>query len=309
LNSFLEYRFFVSYDIINRSDKSYNDIFLGQWIDFDLGNAFDDFVGSDSNLHCYFAYNGDNYDSLGYGSNPPAVGVTFLNRDLSKFMYYNNDWSLNGNPDEGIHYYYYLTGRFKNGQGLRYGGDGFNSTWEDKSSNYMYPDDPSEPYPAWSEMTSGNTPAERRVIGSSGKYKINPGDTFRFDVAYVWARDKTKNHLENLDLLKTYIQEVRAFYNANPPTCRSLNYLGKKDITETTNIKIYPNPVTDYLYINSGKERMNEVELYSVDGKLLKSYLSENSKLKVNVSNLKSGFYQIVVKSESGIIKDSFIKQ
>ncbi len=36
------------YDIINRSDTSYHDFYLGLFVDFDLGNPSDNYSGSDS---------------------------------------------------------------------------------------------------------------------------------------------------------------------------------------------------------------------------------------------------------------------
>jgi hypothetical protein len=103
-----------------------------------LGDAFDDYVGCDVNLGLGFCYNGDPDDGSGtidgYGINPPAVGADFFqgpladpndgidnDRDgvvdepgeqiiMSQFGYYENDFSVYGNPQVFDDYYQYLTG-------------------------------------------------------------------------------------------------------------------------------------------------------------------------------------------------------
>ena len=43
---------------------------------------------------------------------------------MSKFVYYNNDWSVTGNPQSGTHIYNYLRGIWKDNIPMTYGGDG-----------------------------------------------------------------------------------------------------------------------------------------------------------------------------------------
>ena len=46
---------------------------------------------------------------------------------MSKFVYYNNDFTVIGNPSEGIHFYNYLRGIWKDNVPMTYGGDGHGS--------------------------------------------------------------------------------------------------------------------------------------------------------------------------------------
>lgn len=74
---------FLDYTMYNRSPFTYTDCYFGQWVDFDLGNWGDDYVGCDVSRGTFYAYNGDNFDEdgggvTGYGITPPAQGVTFL---------------------------------------------------------------------------------------------------------------------------------------------------------------------------------------------------------------------------------------
>ena len=63
---------FYNYKIINRSNETLNETYFGQWVDPDLGNYLDDYVGCDVNLGLGYCYNGDDDDegmqgSAGYG--------------------------------------------------------------------------------------------------------------------------------------------------------------------------------------------------------------------------------------------------
>lgn len=74
---------FYNYELINRSSFTFTGTYFGQWIDADLGNSGDDYVGCDASRGLGYAYNGDNNDEdangvSGYGATPPAIGVDFF---------------------------------------------------------------------------------------------------------------------------------------------------------------------------------------------------------------------------------------
>jgi hypothetical protein len=145
---------FYTYKIINRSTVGMNETYFGQWTDADLGHAFDDYVGCDVSRGLGYTYNGTANDGGNptpgagtYGANPPAIGMDFFegpladandqldnNRNgvidepgeqiiMSKFVYYNNSGSVQGNPDNATHYYNYLRGLWKDGTPLTYVGN------------------------------------------------------------------------------------------------------------------------------------------------------------------------------------------
>ncbi|MBR1792670.1 MAG: hypothetical protein IJ764_03430 [Bacteroidales bacterium] len=72
---------FYSYEIINRSTYTLKDTYFSQWVDPDLGYAYDDYVGCDVKRGLGYCYNGDESDGPGSGSYsgiPPAVGIDFF---------------------------------------------------------------------------------------------------------------------------------------------------------------------------------------------------------------------------------------
>ncbi len=74
---------FYNYLLINQGSQTLTETYFGSWVDCDLGNSNDDYVGCDVTRGLGYAYNGDADDeaissSPGYGTNPPAVGVDFF---------------------------------------------------------------------------------------------------------------------------------------------------------------------------------------------------------------------------------------
>ncbi len=74
---------FYNYELINRSTFELRETYFGQWVDGDLGNPQDDYVGCDVRRGLGYFYNGDEEDedaqgNIGYGVNPPAIGVDFF---------------------------------------------------------------------------------------------------------------------------------------------------------------------------------------------------------------------------------------
>lgn len=74
---------FYSFEIINRSTYTLQETYMSLWTDPDLGGSQDDYVGCDVLRGLGYCYNGDSYDgdangAIGYGDQPPAVGIDFF---------------------------------------------------------------------------------------------------------------------------------------------------------------------------------------------------------------------------------------
>jgi len=108
---------FYSYELVNRSTYILTGTYFCQWVDPDLGYAYDDYVGCDVKRGLGYCYNGTPIDGTGqpyaYGAHPPAVGVDFFQgpyidpdgRDNPKFTgdcsiltseYPNDQFAING---------------------------------------------------------------------------------------------------------------------------------------------------------------------------------------------------------------------
>jgi hypothetical protein len=199
---------FYQYSVTNFSSIALDSVYFGQWVDADLGYAFDDFVGCDPSRSLGICYNGDAVDgpaAQSYGANPPIVGVDFFQGPkkyfydaqgsiidsvilgMSKFLYYNNDFSTIGNPEVASHFYGYLSGTWKNGSPFTEGGNGFGGT---VLADFLFPDDPGSG--KWSECDENNTPADRRFMQSAGAFRLEPGSNNEVIVGVVWVRPESQ---------------------------------------------------------------------------------------------------------------------
>jgi len=234
VDSSLAYTVFVQYRIENRSDKTYDSLYLGHWSDMDLGNYADDFIGSDPARAMFYTYNADNDDEAtasGYGTSPPAQAVVFLSHNMSRFVYYNNDTSNNGDPVTPLQRYRYMTGKFKDGN--------------NRPANYAFDGNPVEGTGA-NEVTLGNTGGDRRGLGIIGPVLLEAGESFCFDVAYVYARGTS--NLNSITALKSRVDQIRSFYQNQNAGCE--NYFTAVSENELQlDAQFYPVPFDSELKI------------------------------------------------------------
>ncbi|OYU95558.1 MAG: hypothetical protein CFE21_10470 [Bacteroidetes bacterium B1(2017)] len=213
--------------IYNRSTETIDSCIFGQWVDADLGNYSDDYVECDVKRNLGICYNGDDNDEgiLGYGLNPPSVGVNFFEGPrkivggdtteigLTKFVYYNNDFSITGNPSRPEHYWNYLNGRWKDGLQITYGGNGRGGT---DTASFMFPGKTDPAGRAdWTERIAGNNPGDRRFLQTAGTFSLLPGSKNQVTVAVVWARATTGGATGSFNLLKEASDKAYVLYKNN----------------------------------------------------------------------------------------------
>ncbi len=242
---------FYSYKIINRSTVTMNETYFGQWTDADLGDPFDDYVGCDVARGLGYTYNGranDGGNPAGgagsYGANPPAIGMDFFegpiadpndgednNRNgvidevgeqiiMSKFVYYDNLGSVQGNPDNATHYYNYLSGYWKDGTPLTYGGNAYGGS---TPCDFMFPGDSDPTWwgtggqpqtPAiWDEASVGNTYQDRRMLQSAGPFTLQVGAVNYITVGAVWARASSGGPAASVELLRSTDDKAQRLFD------------------------------------------------------------------------------------------------
>ena len=81
-DSIMNNTLFFHYQIFNRSQNDYHDTYIGLWSDWDLGYAYDDYVGCDVMKNTAYCYNGSDIDGSGeawaYGDQCPVQTLTLL---------------------------------------------------------------------------------------------------------------------------------------------------------------------------------------------------------------------------------------
>ncbi len=190
----LLYSTFYRYEIINRSADVLEDVYVGMHVDADLGDATDDYVGSDPTRGMVFFYNGDNNDDGqgGYGV-PPALGIDVLSGALGGMNVRKSTLS----PSNGAGAYNYLRGIWPDGTPLKVGGDGYNTNGP--VTRWTFSGDP----PAfWSEYNSDgngiqNVPGDRRAMVSAIPFQLEPRERHTVDIGFLFAQGA-----DNLDSVR-----------------------------------------------------------------------------------------------------------
>ncbi len=339
---------FYSYEIINRSTYELTNTYFSPWVDTDLGNADDDYVGCDVNRGLGYCYNGQPIDAGGpesYGDQPPAVGVDFfqgpyMDADTSdnpsyfgdgllgpaiencsmvtsdgqdllltygpndefsgvfrvssaainginfgngivdderygmrRFVYYNNDGSVIGNPSGAADHYNYLRGIWRDNTKMLYGENGHINTGSlGPECDFMFPFD-SDPcnwgtggLPPngglnqngnyWTEETAGtngNNPDDRRFMQSAGPFTLKPGAVNYITVGIPWARAVSGGPWESVKLLRVVDDKCQALFD------NCFKVIDGPDAPDLT-FKEYNNELI--VYITNSENSNNFVESY-----------------------------------------------
>lgn len=103
-----------------------------------------------------------------------------------------------------------------------------------------------------------------------------------------------------------------AILNLAPDPSYSGSAASIEEISSEDVISVYPNPTEDRVNIVFSQQ-VNEsakVKIYSIDGRVLKSIDVKltRDKFSVDISDLKAGYYQLYIESESGIFVKPIIK-
>lgn len=94
----------------------------------------------------------------------------------------------------------------------------------------------------------------------------------------------------------------------NSNACSST--LGVNEVDRGSSINIFPNPTTQYISIASPLVKINEVEIFSSDGRLAKKVFIKNETDKIDVKDFANGVYYIRTYSDKQFIKSmKFIKK
>jgi len=318
-NSVINYITFNHFDIYNRSKENIDSLRLGIWVDNDLGNYADDYIGCNPKEGYSYCYNGDDNDegSNGYGLNPPISSTLFLKTPLEnntevgfgKFVYYNNDLSQQGNPSSPQHYWNYLNGKWKDGLPITYGGIGRGGI--DTASFMFCGTNDLVGRSNWNESTAGNTPGDRRSLSVMNLFTLKPNDKKSIDYAHIYTKSNSGGALGSFNKLSEEVKKIKNWYKTNSfPSCLKLN-VGLNNEIENSNLNkviIYPNPTNGLLSISSS-QTISNINVFDITGKLV--YCKQNdvkqSNTEIDLSALSNGIYLINVETINGGISKNKI--
>lgn len=280
---------FLQLSFINRSVNNYDSVFAGIWSSFSLGNSNDNYISTFPARNTIIAYNGDTLDENGYGVNPPAQAMVFLNRPLQYSIEISGDNSMRGLPNKPQEFYNYLKRTWRDDSQLT---DGFNGYNAGSPTDFIYNGDPCNVgSPGWTEVGSAVSPGMRSAVGSIGPVSLASKGFLQLDVAFVWARDNT-GAIGSVCKLNSAIDDVMAFY--------------KKEISSTQSIanptfSVYPNPASNLLFLNIVGDGTTQATLINTQGQeVAKVNIAENNST-ISVGHLPSGIYIVKVETTNGV--------
>jgi len=337
----INYTTYYNYEIFNRSGNTYNNTYLGMFHDVDLGYYKDDYVGCVSTENFSYTCNGDVNDgssaspALGtYGAHPPIISFPILNGPVADpgdgidndndgtideigevnlmtgHLYYNNDFTVTGNPEHADDYYLYLSGKWKDSTNLTYGGNGYGGIIP---THFAY-DGMMYDTAAWTELSAGNPPDDRRNLTSCGPFTLTAGQHVNFNYAIVYSRDTTVGPPDSLyyDQAVYDVRRVRNWYTTqSEPSCIQWGVGIHEPAAPPIDISLYPNPASAQITIAYDPQSVNaSYEIVDMTGRVIQQgKMERNGQTVISVAAYSSGIYLVRVVDGDQLSYQKFIRQ
>ncbi|MFH1321059.1 MAG: T9SS type A sorting domain-containing protein [Bacteroidota bacterium] len=170
----------------------------------------------------------------------------------------------------------------------------------------------------WTEETSGNTPGDRRGVGSTGPFTFYPNDTAEINLAFVFGRNFSDSlPWASVEVMQQRIDSVRTYFNNNTTPCGGAFIPAGQPSSifhQPSSISIYPNPAKEYLVIDfQPKSEDADYVIFDIMGRtILQSRDAINrvstSPITVPVKHLNKGIYVLQITDGEETYYRKFVK-
>lgn len=233
---------FYTDKMVYRGSDVLNDAFFSVWMDPDLGCPTDDYVGCDTTRNLMFLYNSDAEDGIigcncnntnTYCKEIPMLGCSYIKSPISfsfdsltgnpndtfrtkmsSFTLYINGGGIYGplgsDPQTATEYFNYMSGKWRDGTRLTYGGIGYNPS-STNYTNFMFSGEPSDTN-SWSMSTVNFPGQDFRTLQSCGPFYFIPGLTNSVTYAVVWTPN-VQHPKPSLDKIRAATDAARILYD------------------------------------------------------------------------------------------------
>lgn len=282
---------FIKLKVFKRSQLAINNFTITYYLDGDIGNGADDFVGTSPSNDLLYFYNSSNYDNQqsttpNYYLNPPALGVVCLDGSL----YSAGSYNLGSNdPDLAVHYWDLTRGINK-----------FGEKWKDENgipTFFEYPGVPTDPS-LHSAITANETPNDMRGVLSLKPGELFYGESIEKNFAIVPSTSGI-DHLNQVEELITRVEGLHVdFDNNNIDECDiALN-------TETwfqnqESLSVYPNPSQSYIKIKGLGKNQFDIVIYDALGKEYHRQRKVDQNTKIKIDHLPKALFFVKIQKES----------
>ncbi|MEO0557452.1 MAG: T9SS type A sorting domain-containing protein [Bacteroidota bacterium] len=211
---------FYRYEIGNRSAQSIDSLYVSIWADAEIGDAGDDYAGTDTLRSMVYMYNESNEDSA-YGVAPPAWGVQLLKGPVigddslgmtSAGRHYGSGPTGQGDPNGAQQFYNYMQGLWADGTPVTATGTGYGT--DGPVTRFIFPGDPvTETF--WSEVNTDGSgtdgfQGDRRIVLSSGPGRLGPGESV--ELVYAMPFGQGADHLDSITALRAQADVLRRVF-------------------------------------------------------------------------------------------------
>ena len=332
---------FVRYSLLNTGlvSEVHDSVYFGVWADPDLGDPYDDMVGSDTTLNAGFLYNNGSDDI--WGVDPPCFLIDFFqgpweesddpsdfalntqgpllgvdtiwghnNVPMTSFVHYIQGHPSQGDPDDEFESRFYLQGFNQQGDivdpcdwefGVVRGGQDC-ATIDPK---YMYSGDPIN-LEGW--IHAG--PDDQRQMSNTGPFKLYRDKPVDVVVAYVAGRGNSAfasiKEAKKIDRSAQFVFQNNFLYPAPPPAIVPIVKANDKAIELIWETK----PQMDYNEVGVGYDmhfEWYEVKMYNSYTTADKNDGRENAKViaRYDVQNdINALIYENPVNNERNLVYD-----
>jgi hypothetical protein len=326
---------FYTYNVINKSGTVLNRTYFSQWTDVDLGCTNNDRVGCDTSRNLAIQYNGFVQSGTqqngvtcdqgsvcpssepGYGCDLPMIGIQLLQGatdtiidpgthqpkklGMTSFCYFTNAAATSqSDPTTASGFRNYQTGLWNDGHPRTYGGSGYGGS---VIFPYAFPGDPSIST-QWSECNQQTGPTgtiitagDRRFVQTSGPFTFLPcgQQFFTLAVVFVDPPGGVGTNCPSWSFISGAADSAQALFDRGFTHFNPLNSI---ENTNSSNLKVYPNPVSSLLFINTfGQQPVDEVYVYDLMGRLVISQPTKSSS--VDMSKLPGGVYFVKINTKT----------
>ena len=304
----LEKSTFVDVEVVNMGTQTLYDAKAAFFLDTDIGNYGDDFVGTDTLRDMIFTYNGDAMDetnggSMGYGSTPPALGMKLLSHNLNHSISYSNAVVYPyTDPNSAAQYMHAMSGNWLDGS----------DQIDDNSqpTEYFYTGDPNQPG-TWAEINTANAPGDRRMVASTDVGTFVPdvtstaGNRITFSYALLYAQGT--DYLNSVAELQSLADFTQNFYDNQTSDCFDLAVAGVDELSDQFEVVIAPNPNDGSFSILTDQPFENaNVTVFDAGGKQVGKFILNSSDAHLNMG-LSQGVYFLNINIDDYQIKKKFV--
>jgi hypothetical protein len=306
---------YFNYAIINRSDVIYDDVRVASFDDISpFGFSSTAKWGTNVDLNMAYVY-ADELQPINLAS-----GISLLNESFNSVIFYNNDFSGQGNPTTAFGYNNYVNAAFADGTALTFGGSGYGGV---TPTNYHFDGDPFVDG-SWNMMDE-MIDADKKIVASAGPFILNPGDTICLDYALSVAFqneaimvDSVLSEEFNLNAiiaLQEQFMEIKSTYESDITDCR-ISYTMNSGSTElisddaAANIRVFPLPAKDFIMLVVPESLgVNQAQIIDMSGRVVAGSSGWQLNQLVDISHLAPGCYQMLLLSDKELYTETIIIQ